>query len=308
MLEIVAPEIQPFLHYLPIPDAIFHSGLYVTSAGQRQIRAGEAYPPAVHPPLYQFKWAQGRILPEFALILITAGKGRFESRPTGPVPVSKGMAILLFPGVWHRYHPEPSTGWTEKWVQFNGELAHLFWAQKVLLPETAVLHPSKFGLAEAAMDHLLAEVHANTASNSLLCSLRAMSALSLAVDALANDTAPAEAQLSRKPQDPAVAAALEVIWTCSHQFLSVQNVADQLHVNRRTLERRVRAALGHSLLDEIVRCRFNRAERLLRETELPIKTVASLAGFGTSENMRQIFLKRAKISPAGYRRASSVRL
>jgi transcriptional regulator GlxA family with amidase domain len=40
----------------------------------------------------------------------------------------------------------------------------------------------------------------------------------------------------------------------------------------------------------------------LRETELPIKTVVSLAGFGSAENMRRIFLSETRCSPADYRR------
>jgi transcriptional regulator GlxA family with amidase domain len=62
------------------------------------------------------------------------------------------------------------------------------------------------------------------------------------------------------------------------------------------------AGRGHSVLDEIIQCRFSRAERLLRETSLPIKTIVNLAGFGSPENMRQVFLARVKYSPLDYRR------
>jgi transcriptional regulator GlxA family with amidase domain len=62
------------------------------------------------------------------------------------------------------------------------------------------------------------------------------------------------------------------------------------------------AGRGHSVLDEIIQCRFTRAERLLRETSLPLKTIVDLAGFGSPENMRQVFLARVKLSPLDYRR------
>ena len=61
------------------------------------------------------------------------------------------------------------------------------------------------------------------------------------------------------------------------------------------------AVMGRSVLDEIIRCRFSRAERLLRETQLPIKTVVALAGFGSAENLRHVFLSRTKLSPSEYR-------
>ena len=58
---------------------------------------------------------------------------------------------------------------------------------------------------------------------------------------------------------------------------------------------------GRSVLDEIIRCRFSRAERLLRETDLPLKTIVNLAGFGSFENLRQAFIARTGLAPAAYR-------
>jgi transcriptional regulator GlxA family with amidase domain len=99
-----------------------------------------------------------------------------------------------------------------------------------------------------------------------------------------------------------VSAALDYIWTRSHQVLAVSTVATAVGTTRRTLERRMKAVLGRSVLDEIITSRFGRAERLLRETDLPIKTVVDLAGFGSAENMRQVFLAKTGCSPADFRK------
>jgi AraC-like DNA-binding protein len=32
------------------------------------------------------------------------------------------MAFLLRPGVWHRFRPDHSTGWTESWIEFQGSV------------------------------------------------------------------------------------------------------------------------------------------------------------------------------------------
>ena len=74
-------------------------------------------------------------------------------------------------------------------------------------------------------------------------------------------------------------------------------------MNRRKLERHFRAALGRGVLDEIVNCRYSRAERLVRETDLPLKSIVGLAGFGGMENMRRVFLARAGHSPAAHRQS-----
>src|SRR2546423_781954 len=96
---------ESFHHYLPIPDSLFHSGIYVTSAGLGIVHPGEEYPPAQHPSLYHFTWNDGRTLPEFSLLMVSDGCGIFESREAGRLPVEAGTVILIFPGVWHRYRP-----------------------------------------------------------------------------------------------------------------------------------------------------------------------------------------------------------
>jgi AraC-like DNA-binding protein len=294
---------EGFHHYLPIPDEILHSGIYVTSVGQVTIRPGEPYPKSQHPSLYHFTWNEGRTLPEFSLLLVARGRGVFESRETGRITLEQGEIILVIPGVWHRYRPDAKVGWTEKWVQFNGELPHKLLDHGIISPEQSVLRPAHSRFIEITLDRLLETVHRDPTSNSLSLSLQTLGALSLA---LRGSIAPApraasQRSLNVKQSDPVVAAAVDYIWTRSHKVLSVMDVVKALGVTRRKLERRMAAAMGHSVLEEIIQCRFSRAERLLRETELPIKTIVTLAGFGSMENMRQTFIARAKLSPATYR-------
>ena len=290
-----------FHYYLPIPDEVFHGGIYVTSVGHIRTDQGENYPPEKHPALYHFNWNQGRILPEFSLMLVTAGSGVFESRETRRVNVQASTAILLFPDVWHRYAPDPETGWTEQWVHFNGELAHRLLEQGVVSHGKPVIPLADSGPAERAFARLLDHVHGAPTSNSLLVSLMALSALT-AVIGPAGQPLQAKAPAATSSADPVIAAARDIIWTRSHKILSVGDVVEALGVERRTLERRFVAKLGHTVLDEIIQCRFRRAERLLSETDLPIKTIVTLAGFGSLENMRQVFMAETGLSAAGYRK------
>jgi transcriptional regulator GlxA family with amidase domain len=99
-----------------------------------------------------------------------------------------------------------------------------------------------------------------------------------------------------------VANALQLIWSRSHQILSVAQLAQHLSVTRRTLDRRFRAVLDRSVLEEINGCRISRAKRLLEETSLPLKTVARLAGFTNAERMRVVFCEREKMTPTAFRK------
>ena len=45
----------------------------------------------------------------------------FESSEVGQVTIEAPTALLLFPGIWHRYKPDFSVGWEEDWISVNGE-------------------------------------------------------------------------------------------------------------------------------------------------------------------------------------------
>jgi transcriptional regulator GlxA family with amidase domain len=112
---------------------------------------------------------------------------------------------------------------------------------------------------------------------------------------------PSSLDAPTRGDDDLVAQAITIIWTRGHQPLSVEQIAHASGVTRRTLERRFQQTLGHSIVDEIIDCRMNRAKRLLQETAMPIKYVAYLSGFPSAERMRVAFVERENVSPAAYR-------
>lgn len=114
-----------FARYLPTEPDDLEWGLHVIDAGYIDILPGQSYPPkGIHPEAYMFTWERGRRLNEYQLVYITRGEGVLELRGTGSFSLGEGMAFLLVPGQWHRYRPTPSTGWSEHWIGFDGEVAH----------------------------------------------------------------------------------------------------------------------------------------------------------------------------------------
>ena len=294
-----------FYHYLPVSDAAMRWGIYVTGAGRGVIEPGQPYPQEGHPGLYDFQWRRGRVLPEFQMILIAEGRGVFESEPTGEVSIESGSLLFLFPNIWHRYRPEKATGWTERWISINGELTHRLFELRILRPEAAVHNVKQNKLFVKAFDRLLNRIHEYPNQNSILLSLQALALLGDGLEAAAiEEQLPVgeHAVRNREIRDPLVSEALDLIWTHSHRALSVGQIADQLSVSRRALERHFREAMGNTIFDEINACRLNRAKRLLRETNLGVKAIASLAGFPSEERMRVAFLQSESLAPTKYRR------
>ena len=234
------------------------------------------------------------MLPEFSLLWVESGQGVWETRD-GSFPILGGQVGQVFSGRWHRYRPDPATGWTECWVQFNGRLAHELETTghfRARHPVCTPEHPRRFA---RQMADFMRDVAAPGVANSTALGLRLLGLLGL----LPGPSAPVG-----EPSSNLVERARQQIWSHSHRQLGVAEVAERLGVSRRSLERAF-AVAGLGVLEEITRCRLNRAERLLRETQLPVQHIASLAGFGTAEQMRLRFQARHGCSPASFRKAAS---
>jgi len=98
-------------------------GLYLNCVGKANIRPGVIYPPANHPSGYYFTYEKGRVLSEYQINYITEGAGVYEDG-SGRYRIDPGSLLFIRPGVWHRYKPRKTTGWTEHYIGFNGIIAN----------------------------------------------------------------------------------------------------------------------------------------------------------------------------------------
>lgn len=290
--------------YLPVPEIVTRLGLYVTGAGTDVVPVGAEYPQQNHPELYDFTWRAGRVLPEFQFIFVAEGNGEFESRETGLIEVNSGTVITLFPDVWHRYRPNSGSGWTEYWISLGGDL--LFqWRQRGLLnperPLTKLQDPS-------ATVHLYQDiidfVMQHPEQQAPMLAAHAMAVIASALEQTQTSAESLNVQDDPvRSKDPLVSESLRVIWNNSHQRISVEMIAKEVGVARRTLERHFKKQLGRTLLQELVACRIQRAKRLLRETHVPIKYVAYAAGFSSLSNLCKVFKRELGITPGDYRQS-----
>lgn len=119
----MSTNIQSFSRYLPTDQQARKWGWRLVDAGRQMVPPNSNYPHQGHPLDYLFDKDGKRTLDEFQVVFIAHGSGSFESKSCQLRPVHAGQALLLFPGEWHRYHPDTKTGWSEYWVGFRGKEA-----------------------------------------------------------------------------------------------------------------------------------------------------------------------------------------
>lgn len=103
------------------------------------------------------------------------------------------------------------------------------------------------------------------------------------------------------PVDAELVEALRLIREELAKIHSVDDLANQLGVHRRTLERRFEAVLGRSPLDEMRRARVILARQMLAGSNLSIAQIARQCGYGSIKGMGQAFRQIVGCTPIAYR-------
>lgn len=101
--------------------------------------------------------------------------------------------------------------------------------------------------------------------------------------------------------DEDFATALRFIREHACDGITVDDVAEEVAVSRSWLERHFRAHLGRSPQAEIRNVQIKRCMELLRDTEVPLRTISRLAGFKHIEYMSVVFKRHTGESPGRYR-------
>jgi len=102
--------------------------------------------------------------------------------------------------------------------------------------------------------------------------------------------------------DEDIVLAVRFIREHASEPLQVDDVLDHVPLSRRSLERRFRQVVRHSITDEIRRAHISRAKDLLANTDLAMSQVAAASGFTTATRLGIVFHKEVGESPSEFRR------
>ncbi|HWA26927.1 MAG TPA: AraC family transcriptional regulator [Lacunisphaera sp.] len=287
------PPADFFRYVLPHAEAA-HWGVVVTGGGMIRARAGDPYPPAGHPADHSFEWRNGRVLAAFQVVHIAQGAGEFESEATGAQRVVAGTALLLFPGVWHRYRPDPATGWTEKWVEFDGTVPQRLAQARVLTPAAAVVAVASPEELEASLDRIHESLRRDTDDGEAERSAGALGVLAL---------------LQRARPDPAESKPVAVAVARARRLMEEEgaarplpDLARELGVAYSSFRREFVRRTGLSPQQYQGRVRLQRAQRLLGGTDQTIKQIADRLGFSSAFHLSAAFAAHFGLPPREWRR------
>ncbi|MEC5143958.1 AraC family transcriptional regulator [Chitinophaga sp. 212800010-3] len=283
------------IKYLTINEDDINWGITVTTIGYQSVSPHSRYPSKDHPSGYRFSPDTGRILDEYQLIYITRGAGRFSSAHLNNSPVTEGAVMLLFPGEWHSYTPEPATGWDTWWVGFRGAAAdqlfrhHYFQRQEPLyqlgfseqlvglfrqITELAADEQTGFQQAIAGIVmHMLGTVYFSVRNSRL--------------------------------QETEIATKIEKARLLMREHpdgsISPEQLALELNISYSWFRRMFKQHTGLSPAQYQQQIRTQRAKELLAGSRKTIKEIAYELNFESTNYFTSFFRQRVGVTPAAFR-------
>jgi AraC-like DNA-binding protein len=285
-----------YYKYLPTSHEDERWGLHVLSAGYNRINAHVDYPAPEHPDHHYFNWGKGRILEEYQIIYIPTGNGLFESDSCKQQQIKKGTIIFLFPGEWHRFKPDPQTGWDEFWVGFKGQIIENIVHQHFLSRKKAV---QEIGLSEKIIQlftdiieitkqertgyqplvsgivmHLLGEIH------------------SLSRQQFYTEEGITESIINR---------ARIMFRTNIDQDIDMEKLAKELGVSYAWFRKAFKAYTGIAPNQYLIQLKIEKAKMLLSSHSKSIKEIAFSLNFKSAFYFSKLFKEKVGMPPVLYR-------
>lgn len=287
-----------FYRYFPVSSRDKNWGLYATTAGEARIAPHTAYPPSGHPKGYAFDWPHGRILDGFGLVYISSGRGKFESKPNVSADIEPGHAFLLFPGVWHRYAPDPETGWHEHWIGFDGEVARHWLRHRFISAKNPVLKINAEDTVLATFSRVMQSIRANRPALQQILAGATANLLGLFYSAQ-------QAQPAAETQNPnAIELAINRIQNEFAHDLDMKLLAQEIGVSYSWFRSTFTAHTGLSPHQYLLEFRLARARNLLAETKISVKEIASQTGFEDEHYFTRLFRQKLNHTPSEWRNRS----
>jgi AraC-like DNA-binding protein len=285
-----------YFDYFPVAPKLRAWGVYSTSFGTVRVPAGATYPPARHPGSHHFGWDQGRKLSEYQILYIHKGQGIFESAGMKPKAVTGRTAFILFPGIWHRYRPDPGTGWTESWIEINGTYIDELKQAGIIDPK----HPIYKTHSGAEIEHLFEAAAALARIKPPGFTVR-IGLLAVEILALLRWSSHSRRATPRR-MDQVISESQALLAGDLAGKLSLEQIARQLGVGYSYFRRMFKAQTGLSPKQYQIEIRHHRAKNLLLNTSLTVKEISQNLGYSSPFHLSQEFARITGLAPDQWRR------
>ena len=255
---------------------------------------------------YRRSWTTERAAPpDHLMIWVLKGSMDVTVADT-TTTASPGDLVLLSPGTPHRYHPT-SDDWEWLWLHCNGRAVPGWWQR---------LCPDRRTWPRLGADTMIRNRFVELATAAATAGLELVERRAghgpgepdpitrLRVDSCAHSLLGLVMARLRERSGSAAPGVPDLAqWILDHLAdpLTVRTLADETGWSTPHLHRLVRDQLGTTPMRLVARLRMDRAERLLRDTDLTVAQIAALVGFADPLHFSRRFRRLTGRPPSAIR-------
>ncbi len=292
----IADSDQNYFCYIPEDRLCRTLGCTLQSSGYTRIGRHAQYPAKVHPEGHVFDFRQGRVLRAFQIVYISEGKGRVElGRDKQLCDIQAGQAFVLFPDVWHRYTPDPITGWHEHWIECKGYAFDMAYSSGLLERNRPIFRNPKNTAVEATFKEIHDLAREDAVGNQAVLSMLGLKLLAILTGPRSD---------SQNSSNRLINTVRMLIQERCAETQKMESFADELNVSYSNLRRSFRASTGMSMKEYQLTVRIHKAKEMLDNSGLTVKEVAGQLGFSSAFHFSSQFSKAVGCPPSAWRSRS----
>ena len=271
-------------------------GIVATTVGRQKGGPGERYPYGDHHQSYLFSPTVGRTFyDEYQVVYIIRGSGWFESANIKRRKVKAGDCMMLFPGEWHNYAPDETTGWEEAWIGFRGATIERRVREKFFSKECPVVHVG----VDDYMWSLFMHAYQVADRQGPGFQQELAGCVAMIISILYSRS------LEENQQDNTtlekINYAKKIMHESLNKTLSMEAVASEVGMGYSMFRQAFKNQTGYPPAQYYLELKIARSKELLLHTNLACKEIAYKLGFDSVTYFHRIFRKHVGMTPADYR-------
>ena len=211
--------------------------------------------------------------------------------------LSAGTCFFLFPGVWHRYKPDPHYGWEEYWVGFKGYYPDQLMSEDFFEKKNPFIQVGLNEDIQRLLHQLLDCVKASNGGYH-----QVISGITLQILGLIHSISLSE-DAGKDPTSRAIAKAKFRMRETMENPVEIERLLDEIPMSYSKFRQDFKKVTGLAPNQYYLDIRLNKAKELLASTSLNMNEIASHTGFESIFYFSRLFKKKTGISPKVYRNA-----
>ena len=265
-------------------------GIFLKVAGFTVNPPNAPYPLTQHPSGYHFSWKNGRTLDEYQISYITKGRGILETK-SQRFNIQAGTAFVILPGQWHRYKPDPSTGWDEYYIGFNGSYIEQIFNQPFYKSSGNTFLVGHNIMLLNSFKDIIEKVNGEHPGYQQQIAGRVMNILGEIIAVVKNQ------EFEGKEIEKRIREAQFDIRERLHKSLNLEVFAQRYQMSYSYFRKLFKTYTGLSPAQYHLQLRLQKARDLISSTDKSVKEIAFSLGFESQFHFSKIFKKKFGISP-----------